>query len=76
MLLGATHSRLTEGNPYALSRDDDAHNFESYLNAVGETAMPSSRPAVAGERAREQQDKARESPTSTGPPRAYPSPPL
>ena len=50
MLLGATHSRLTGGNPYALSRDEDAYNFESYLNAVGETAMPSSRPSRASVR--------------------------
>jgi len=50
MLLGATHSRLTGGNPYALSRDDDAYNFESYLNAVGETAIPSSRPSRASVR--------------------------
>lgn len=45
LLLGATHARLTDDNPYTVTAADDAHNFQAYLAATGQAAKAISRPS-------------------------------
>ena len=50
MLLGATHARLTEDDPYIPNPEDDAHNFEAYRAATGRAAAPALRASRASVR--------------------------
>ena len=50
MLLGATHEPLSAVDPYAVSAEDDARNFEVYLKAVGQAAIASEKPSRAAVR--------------------------
>ncbi len=49
-LLGATHARLTEADPYIPNAQDDAHNFEAYRAATGRAAAPALRASRASVR--------------------------
>ena len=50
MLLGATHEPLGYVDPYGVSAEDDARNFEVYLKAVGQAAIASQKPSRAAVR--------------------------
>lgn len=50
ILVGATHDRLGEDDPFALRPEDDAHNLRAYEDMTGAILNPSTRPSRASVR--------------------------
>ena len=49
-MLGATHARLDDKDPYLATARDDAHNFEAFRQAAGRSAIAAGRPSRASVR--------------------------
>lgn len=50
MLLGATHHRLEEGNPYSVRSEDDDNNLEKFRDVFGQEASLADKPSRASVR--------------------------